>query len=141
MCYFQAYLVISNKHFKPTRKQLYFEEIAQDRLQPSSVCLPSYFTCLIIPERLHGGLQRQTKYNEMPRGCMIRDSVPVWRAADTASVPGFLALPLSLTGCFRQVLQTPCPQSFWCIQWGSRQCPGHLRVILGSKGSAPVSYM
>ncbi|XP_053528661.1 sodium/potassium-transporting ATPase subunit gamma isoform X9 [Artibeus jamaicensis] len=43
----------------------------------------------LAQKRLHGGLQRQTKYTEMPRGCMIGDPTPVWGRSfrSTASVP------------------------------------------------------
>ena len=60
----------------------------------------------------------------------------VWRAQSWGS--GLLALDLSLTGCFRQVAQSPCPQSSWAVHWGSRHWPGQLRGPCG--GNEQLSF-
>lgn len=61
----------------------------------------------------------------------------VWGAQPWGS--GFLALDLSLTGCFRQVAQSPCPQSSWAVHWGSWYCPGQLQGFL--RGQCPAQFL
>ncbi|XP_053528651.1 sodium/potassium-transporting ATPase subunit gamma isoform X5 [Artibeus jamaicensis] len=70
--------------FPPRPSATGTSQLSPSWTQPAAPAMDRWYL-----ERLHGGLQRQTKYTEMPRGCMIGDPTPVWGRSfrSTASVP------------------------------------------------------